>query len=206
MNEPLKWLPAASGTKWDRLGRAMSAGLPVPAGFIVARRSWEEQIRAGYEELKVREKTHFIAVRGDSHAVLNLLGADALIHTLDRFWAESPEALLLVQRMIAAAWCGNAHWHRKNLRIQANEGMMLMDPDVYLVNSATGKCIRRALVGKQRKMIRYVDGLSKVVEREGERSGMPEELLAKIAELAVQVDGDISWAVDDLDKAWLISV
>ena len=83
---------------------------------------------------------------------------------------------------------------------------MLLDPDTYLVNSATGKCIRRTIEPKQRKMIRHVDGSSKVVEREGERAPMPPEHLATIAELASRVGSDIGWAIDDLDKIWLISV
>lgn len=192
MSRPPKWLP--------------DTGLPVPAGFFVWQDTPEAEIRAAYEELKVREKTHFVAVRGSSHAVLNVIGPDPLIHTLRRMWAESPDAPVLVQRMVHSSWCGKAHWHRKNLRIKANEGMMLLDPDTYLVNSATGKCTRRTLEPKQRKMIRHVDGSAKVVAREGEREPMPAELLAKIAELAVRVGKDIAWAIDDLERVFLISV
>ena len=205
MDEPLKWLPDATGTSWESLGAAMKAGLPVPAGYIVWQSSLEESIREAYEDLKVRQKTHFLAVRGASHAVLNVIGPDTLIHTLRRFWAESVEAPVLVQQMIHSTWCGKAHWNRRNLRIRVNEGMMVLDPDTYLVNSATGKCIRRTLEPKQRKMIRHVDGSSKVVVREGERSPMPGELLAKIVTLAEQTGRDIGWAIDDLEKMWLVS-
>ena len=184
----------------------MSAGLPVPNGYVVLPSTAEENVRAEYEELKVREKTHFVAVRGTSHAVLNVIGPDALVHTLRRFWGESPDSPILIQRMVHATWCGKAHWHRKNLRIKANEGMMVLDPDTYLVNSGTGKCIRRALEPKQRKMIRHVDGSARVLEREGERTPMAAEHLAKIADLAVRARKDIRWAIDDLEKAWLISV
>jgi len=180
--------------------------LPVPTGYIALGSAPEEQVRAAYEELKSREKTHFLAIRGASHAVLNVIGPDALLHALRRFLTESPDSPVLIQRMIPAMWCGKAHWHRKNLRIKANEGMMLLDPDTYLVNSLTGKCIRRTIEPKQRKMIRHVDGSSKVVEREGERSPIPSEHLSKIAELASRAGSDIGWAIDDLDKIWLISV
>ena len=166
----------------------------------------EEQLRAAYEDLKVREKTHFVAVRGASHAVLNVIGPDALVHAVRRFWAESPDSPVMIQRMVHAVWCGKAHWQRKHLRIQANEGMLLLDPDVYIVNSATGKCIRRNLEVRQRKMIRHVDGTARIVEREGERTPMPNEHLAEIAELAVRADTDIGWAIDDLDKVWLVSI
>jgi hypothetical protein len=206
MDDLPKWLPDASGTSWEPLAGAMRAGLPVPIGYIVSRCIPEEKLRAAYEDLKVREKTHFVAVRGASHAVLNVIGPDALVHTVRRFWAESPEAQVMIQRMVHAVWCGKAHWQRKNLRIQANEGMLLLDPDTYLVNSATGKCIRRNLELKQRKMIRHVDGTARVVQREGERTPMPNENLAKIAELAVKTDTDIGWAIDDLDKVWLVSI
>ena len=184
----------------------MHAGLPVPTGFMVLPFAPEEQVRAAYEQLKISDKAHFIAVRGPSHAALNIIGSDAVVHALRRLWAESADAPVLVQRMIHAMWCGKTHWHRKNLRIKANEGMMILDPDTYLVNSTTGKCVRRTLEPKQRKMIRHVDGSAKVVEREGERTAMPAEHLAKIAELAVRAGSDIGWAVDDLDKVWLISV
>jgi phosphoenolpyruvate synthase/pyruvate phosphate dikinase len=206
MEELLKWLPDAGGTTWQPLAEMMRKGLRVPAGYMVSNSTPEEQIRAAYEDLKIREKTHFIAVRGASHAVLNVIGPDALIHTFRRLTGESPEDLILIQRMVPAVWCGKAAWHRKNLRIAANEGMMLFDPDTYLVNTETGKCIRRTLVTKQRKMIRHVDGSAKVVERDGERLAMPGEHLARIAELAVKAGRDIGWAVDDLDKVWLLSV
>jgi len=180
--------------------------LAVPKGYLVVRGTPEEQVRAAYEELKSREKTHFLAIRGASHAMLNVFGPDALVHTLRRLLTESPDSPVLIQRMIPAMWCGKAQWHRRNLRIKANEGMMLLDPDTYLLNSLTGKCTRRTMEPKQRKMIRHVDGSSKVVEREGDRLPMPPELLSTIAELASRAGSNIGWAIDDLDKIWLISV
>src|SRR5215471_17066608 len=206
MDQSLRWLPDAGGTPWQPLGAAMVNRLPVPSGYIVLRSAPEDQVRAAYEELKIREKTHFLAIRGPSHAVINVIGPDALIHTLRRLLTESPDSPVLIQRIIPAMWCGKAHWHRKNLRIKANEGMMLLDPDTYLVNSLTGKCIRRSMEPKQRKMIRHVDGSSKVVVREGERSPMVPEHLSKIAELASRAGSDVGWAIDDLDRIWLISV
>jgi hypothetical protein len=214
MDPPLKWLPDASQTVWTPLENAMRNGFPVPAGFIVFPPAGiivfpttaENQIRAAYEQLKLRERTHFLAVRGASHPVLNIIGPDQLVHTARRLWTESPNSPLLIQRMIHALWCGKAQWHRRSLRINANEGMMLLDPDMYLLNSATGKCIRRTLQSKQRRMIRHVDGTAKIVQREGERTAMPEDYLKSIAELAVRAAKDIEWAIDDNDRLWLISV
>src|SRR5215471_14555018 len=157
MDQPLKWLPDAGG-------------LPVPAGFIVFRCTPEQDVRAAYEELKTREKTHFVAVRGPTHAVLNVIGPDRLIHTLRRLWTETPDAPVTVQRMIHSMWCGKAEWHGKDLTITANE----------------------------RKMIRHVDGTAKIVERQGSREPMPAEYLAKVAELATRAGSDITWAIDDL--------
>jgi hypothetical protein len=184
----------------------MRNGLPVPAGFIVFPTTVEDEIRAAYEQLKIRERTHFLAVRGASHPVLNVIGPDQLVHTVHRLCTESANSPLLIQRMIHALWCGKAQWHRRNLRINANEGMMLLDPDTYLVNSATGKCIRQTLQSKQRRMIRRVDGTAKIVQREGERTAMRAEDLKSIAELAVRASTDIGWAIDDNDRLWLISV
>ena len=206
MDQRLAWLPQADGSVWTGLGSAMRAGLPVPSGFIVFTKTSEEDIRAEYEELKIRERTHFLAVRGISHPVLNVIGADALIHTLRRLWMESPDSAVLVQRMISAMWCGKAQWHRKNLRIKANEGMMILDPDTYLINSITGKCTRRTIEPRQRKMIRHVDGSAKVVEREGERETMTADQLKSVADLAVRLGRDIGWAIDDNERAWLVSV
>jgi hypothetical protein len=134
-----------------------------------------------------------------------VIGPDTLIHTLRRFWAENASEPVLIQRMVHSMWCGKAQWHRRNLRIKANEGMMVLDPDTYLMNAETGKCTRRTLEPKQRKMIRHVDGSSRVVAREGERSAMASEQLAAITELASKAGTDISWAIDDLEKVWLIS-
>src|SRR3989475_10698659 len=135
MDQLPRWLPDGEGTVWAALGIARQAGSPVPAGFLVFPSTADEQIRRTYEELKVREKTHFVALRGISHAVLNVVGPDQVIHTLRRFWMESLESPVLVQRMVPAIWSGKAQWHRRNLRIKANEGMMSLDPDTYLVNS-----------------------------------------------------------------------
>ena len=185
MDQPLKWL-------------TNTEGLPVPAGYIVFPTTPEVAIRAAYEELKLRVKVHFVAVRGPTHAVLNVIGPDTLIHTLRRFWAESPEAQVLIQRMVHSMWCGKAQWHGRELMITANEGMMLLDPDTYAHGTVS-------LVPKQRKMIRHVDGTAKVIEREGPREPMSAELLAKITDLATKVGTDVGWAVDDLDQVWLIS-
>lgn len=185
MDQRLKWLPDAGG-------------LPVPSGFIVLRSTPEQDIRTAYEELKIREKTHFVAVRGPTHAVLNVIGPDALIHTLRRLWSESPDAPVTVQQMIHSMWCGKADWHENKLTITANEGMLMLDPDTY----AQG---RAALAPKQRKMIRHVDGTAKIVERDGRREPMPAELLVKINDLAARVKSDIGWAIDDLDKVWLLN-
>jgi hypothetical protein len=185
MDQPLKWL-------------SVEDGLPVPAGFIVFRSTPEGEVRAAYEQMKIREKTHFVAVRGPTHAVLNVIGPDALIHTLRRLWSESPDAPVLVQRMIHSMWCGKAQWHGKELTISANEGMLMFDPDTYVHRTVS-------LVPKQRKMIRRVDGTAKVIELDGPRDPMPAELLAKITQLATRVGTDIGWAIDDLDNVWLIS-
>src|ERR1041384_1278832 len=129
MDESLQWLPAADGTIWAPLGSAMRDGLSGPGGLVITPSAPEGDVRAAYEELKIRDKTHLLAVRGSSHAVLNVIGPDALIHTIRRLWAESPNTPILVQRMVHSMWCGKAHWHRgKNLRIKANEGMMTLDP------------------------------------------------------------------------------
>jgi hypothetical protein len=178
----------------------------VPAAFIVFASTTEQQIRAAYEELRLRERIHFVAVRGISHPVLNVIGPDQLIHTLRRLWTESPNGTMLVQTMIHAMWCGKAQPHPRNVQIKANEGMMMLDPDTYIVNGASGKCIRRALEPKQRKMIRHVDGTSKIVQREGERIPMTSEQLKNVADLAVRTAKDIGWAIDDNDRLWLISI
>jgi hypothetical protein len=205
MDERLMWLPDAEGTVWAALGNALRTGLPVPAGFIVSRKTAEDQIRAAYEELKIRERTHFVAVRGATHPLLNIIGPDRLIHTLRRLSMESADASLLVQRMIHSTWCGRAESNEQNNKITANEGMMILDPDTYVVNS-DGNCVGQILQPQQRKMIRHVDGSGKVVERGGERTPMSADQLKTVSHLAVRAATNIGWAIDDNDRVWLISV
>ncbi|HEY2382291.1 MAG TPA: hypothetical protein VGK48_14025 [Terriglobia bacterium] len=185
MDQPLKWLPE-------------DGGLPVPPGFIVYRSTPEANVRSAYEELKIREKTHFVAVRGPTHAVLNVIGPDPLVHTLRRLCSESPDAPVLVQRMVHSMWCGKAQWHGSSLTITANEGMMLLDPDTY----SNGVAV---LAPKQRKMIRHVDGTARIIEREQPLELIPGELLTKITTLAEKTGTDIGWAIDDLEKIWLLA-
>jgi hypothetical protein len=203
-NQPFKWLRDASETAWGSLGNAIRNGLPVPAGFVVFASTPEDQIRAAYEELKVHERTHFMAVRGVSHPILNVIGPDQLIHTVRRLWTESPDSPLLIQRMIHSMWCGKARWHRPNLEITANAGGMILDPDTYLIDSATGTCIRQTLQPRQRKMIRRVDGSTKIVRRDGTRTPITEDHLKNVVDLATRAGMDIGWAIDDNNRLWLL--
>ena len=123
---------------------------------------------------------------------------DGTVAELRRLWSETPDAPVTVQRMIHSMWCGKAEWHGKELTITANEGMMMLDPDTYVSG-------RASLAPKQRKMIRHVDGSAKIVEREGRREPMPAEYLVKVAELAARAGSDITWAIDDLEKIWLLT-
>jgi hypothetical protein len=206
MDRSLIWLPESNGTPWESLAAAMRNGLPVPAGYLAWRTTPERDIRSAYEDLKLREYTHFVAVRGPSHAVLNVIGPDALMHSLRRFWAESTDAPILIQRMVYALWCGKAHQDHQNLQIRANEGMLLLDPDTYLIDLATRECIGSSLQPTQRKMIRHVDGSAKVVERDDDRAPLPTKLLEKVAVMAGRAGSNIGWAIDDLDREWLLSV
>lgn len=160
--------------------------------------------------MAIREHTHFVAVRGPSRAILDTSGPDRLIQATRRLWTETPDALLLVQRMVNAAWCGRADWDgkavRRVLRIQANEGMLVLDPDIYVFNTATGKCTRKTIQQKQRKTIRRVDGVSKTIEVQGERAPLSPEQLKQIAELAARTGAEIGWALDDNSRLWLISI
>src|SRR4029079_7265079 len=155
------WLATATDTAWKRLADGIGMGLPVPEGFVTTREIREDEIRSAYEELKRRTRVHFVAVRGPSHAVLNIIGSDALIHSLRRFWAESPNAAILVQRMVPAGWCGKTREEGKI--VSANEGLMSLDPDTYVIQNGT--YVQKSIVSKQRKMLRYVDGTLRTVER-----------------------------------------
>ena len=83
---------------------------------------------------------------------------------------------------------------------------MILDPDTYLFSTETGTCTHMTLEPKQRRMIRYVDGTTRTVERSGERTPMTLEQLQSIARLAEGAQADITWAIDDCDVLWLISV
>jgi hypothetical protein len=196
------WLATATDAPWKSLADGIQMGVPIPDGFLVCRQMPEDKIRAGYEELKGRTRIHFVAVRGPSHAVLNVIGGDALMHTLRRFWTESPNAAILVQQMVAAVWCGKTQ--QDGRVIKANEGLMVLDPDTYVIEN--GACVHRIVENKQRKVLRYVDGTMRTIEREGVRTLLTDDQLKKIAELAVKAQSDITWALDDQDKAWVLSL
>jgi hypothetical protein len=200
------WLATASDTAWSNLTGALARGLPVPEGFVAWPTTSEDDIRAAYEELQLRTRTHFVAVRGPSHAVLNLIGSDALIHALRRLWAEAGNTGVLVQRMIPAIWCGTARRDGNVLQIKANQGMMIFDPDTYSFDLEAEKCIQRNIEASQRKMIRYVDGTSRTIQCDGDRPSMNDEQLKTVAALAIRAGGIIKWALDDQERPWLLSV
>jgi phosphoenolpyruvate synthase/pyruvate phosphate dikinase len=199
------WLSMASDSPWATLAEALQAGLPVPDGFVVCRHTSESDIRDTYEELKTRTKIHFVAVRGPDHAVLNIIGADPIIHTLRRLWSESPDASILIQRMVPSLWCGKAQRHGKKLQIEANEGLMILDPDTYFFDTEKGQCVQKTIEPAQRKILRYVDGTLRTVRREGERILLAEGQLQTVVTLALSAERHVSWSLDDQDKAWLIS-
>ena len=91
-------------------------------------------------------------------------GPDPLIHTARRFWTESPDAPLLIQRMVHSSWCGKAQRRQDELRITANEGMMVFDPDTYIFKDSNEGYIERQIRSSQRRLIRHVDGSARTVE------------------------------------------
>jgi hypothetical protein len=188
---------------WTLLGEAFRAGLAIPNGFVLKPGADEAEIRSRYDDLKTREHTHYMAVRSAVNAMLDVIGSDALIHTLRRMWAEFPQTSILVQCMINASWCGKASWEGKNLRVRASEGLRCLDPDSYLFNTAINKCTRRTLYQHPRKVFRAVDGRTRTMEITGERHPLETKYLEAIAELATRAAGDITWALDDR-RAWLL--
>ena len=198
MSEQINWLQDVQQGHWAGLAAASRKGLPVPAGYVVDRTVYEKPIRRAYDEMKLREFTHFVAVRGPAHAVIEVIGTDPLIHTLRRFWAETPEAEILIQRMVNSAWCGKASWDGGSLRVLASEGLSRLDPDVY----ADGRVM---LHQRPQKMFRGVDGLTRTMTVRDQRKGLSAESLAEIGDLARQAGGNITWAHDDR-KLWLLSV
>jgi hypothetical protein len=188
-----------------RLAAAMAAGLPVPDGFVVGPHTSESSIRSGYDELKLRTYTHYLAVRTPVHALLDVIGNDALVHSIRRLRTDAPEAETLVQAMVNGLWCGKASLEGKNLRIRAAAGLMCLDPDVYLVNTLTGKCIRRTLYQHPRKVFRSVDGTTRTMEVTRERRPLESKFLSAITALAKRVESDMTWVLDDRG-AWLLSV
>jgi hypothetical protein len=205
MAEQIQWLREIQNGPWARLGEAVRAGLPVPNGFAVQAGGDERAIRTAYDDLKIREYTHYVAVRTPAHAVLDVIGGDALIHTLHRVWPEGPDAPVLVQCMVNGSWCGKASWEGKNLRIRASEGLRALDPDTYLFNTTANKCTRRTLYQQPRKVFRGVDGRTRTMEITGERQPLETKYMEAIAELAKSAGGEITWILDD-SRVWLLSV
>jgi hypothetical protein len=204
MADQIQWLRDVKVGPWAKLAAALDAGLPVPDGFVTTPHTPESCVRSAYDAMKLRAYTHYVAVRGPAHALLDVIGNDALIHSMRRLRTESPEAEILVQAMVHGIWCGKASWEGKHLRIRAAAGLMCLDPDVYLFNTATGKCTRRTLYQRPRKVFRGVDGTTRTMEVIGERRPMETKFLSAVAELAKRVESDMTWVLDDRG-AWLLS-
>jgi hypothetical protein len=203
----VRWLRETEDGPWLALSNCLRKDLPVPNGFVVEPEAPEREVRDAYEILKQTERTHYVALRSPSHALLDVLGNDAVVHALRRLWTEASDAPILIQRMIHSEWCGKATRQEKNrlIRIKANEGMLILDPDSYVFNSATGKCTRRGLQKTQRKLVRSVDGAPQSLESHNRRSALDIDQLKRIAELTESAQASITWALDDR-QIWLISV
>jgi hypothetical protein len=200
----IQWMPNIESSRWRRLAELANCEIPVPYGFEVKPRCPESMIRAAYGELKTREHTHFVAVRGPQHSVIEVIGSDRLVHTINAVWAQDPEAGILVQAMVNSTWCGKAWCEDKNFRIHASAGLLCLDPDIYLMGPA-GDCLKQTMFPKPRKVFRGVDGTTKRMEIHGERVSLDTEYLAAIGELARRAGGEITWSVDDRGL-WLISL
>jgi hypothetical protein len=203
MSEQILWLKDVQSGHWLALGAALRAGLPVPSGFLALHDTPEKAIRRAYEDLKLNEYTHYLAVRSPSHALIDVIGTDQIIHTLRRLWMELPGAEVLVQAMVNSTWCGTAAWEGKNLRIRAAEGLQCLDSDMYLFNTTTRKCTRRTLYQRPRKVFRAVDGTTRTMEIIGERRPLEPKYLEAIAVLAERAESDVTWVLDDR-RVWLI--
>jgi hypothetical protein len=203
----IKWLRETDDGPWAALSNCLRQDLPVPNGFVVEPEAPEREIRDAYELLKQTERTHYVALRSPSHALLDVLGNDAVVHALRRLWMEVPDAPILVQRMVHSDSCGKAARDEKNrlIRIKANEGMRMLDPDSYVFNTATGKCTRRVLQKNQRKSVRSVDGNPQTIESHDQRTALDINQLKRIADLTESAQANITWALDDR-RLWLLSV
>jgi hypothetical protein len=203
----IKWLREAEDGPWTALSDRMRKGLPVPNGFVVEPGTPEQEIRGTYEVLKQTERTHYVALRSPSHALLNVLENDAVVHGLRRLWTDAPDAPILIQRMIHSEWCGKATGQEENrlIEIKANEGLLLLDPDSYIFNTATGECTRQVLQKSQRKLVRSVDGNLQTVESHDQRTALDISQLKRIADLTESAQPNNTWALDDR-RLWLISV
>jgi hypothetical protein len=190
----MQWLNSVDSGPWAALAQAMRDGLPVPAGFVVTPESPEKQIRAAYDEMKMREHTHFLAVRGPSHALIDIIGPDALIHALRRFWKEDPGAEILVQCMVNGSWCGKA----SSDQVLASEGLTCLDADVYVNGTST-------LYRHPRKVFRGVDGTTRTMRVFGERQALTSDQLESIRNLADRAGHAITWILDDR-RVWLLSL
>ena len=204
MADEIQWLREVREGLWTKLGTAMDAGLPVPCGFVATPRSSERNIRDAYEELKVREHTHYVAVRTSAKALIDVIGSDALMHALRAIWTETAGEEVLIQSMVNGLWCGKAVWEAKNLRIRAAAGLLALDPDMYLFNTLNHKCSRRTLYQRPRKVFRGVDGTTRTMEVNGERRALEWKYMELISELATRAGSNITWVLDDR-RAWLLN-
>jgi hypothetical protein len=205
MAEQMLWLGKVQEGPWAALGQAIRAGAPVPDGFIVEPNTPESEVRTAYDELKLRQFTHFVAMRGPQNAALDVVGTDPVIYKLRAMRSEWPEAPILIQAMVNGNWCGQATWEGTNLVVRASEGLRNLDPDIYVFDTVTNECESRTIHPHPRKVFRAIDGRTRTMEVAGERQPLDIGSLKAIAEVAKNSPGGISWCLDDRG-AWVISV
>lgn len=203
--EQIEWLRDINQGLWAGLAQAARAHLPVPNGFLVHPGSDEEKARAAYQELKIREFTHFVAMRSPVGAALDVIGPDALIHTVRAMQAELPNSAVLVEVMVNSSWCGHASWEGSNLIVRASEGLRCLDPDTYLFDTVTSECESQTLHPRPRKVFRAMDGRTRTMEINDERQPLDVQSLKAIAEVARNAGTAITWVLDDRG-VWLVSV
>ena len=204
MTGQIQWLPDIRNGRWARLAAALQSGLPVPAGFVVTEDCREGAIRDAYNDLTARAHTHYVAVRGPTHAVIEILGNDRVVHALRAMWTESAAAQILVQSMINAEWCGKASCESPHVRIHASAGLLCLDPDVYVFDALSKECTERILHERPRRAFRGVDGTTRTMQIQGERRPFEAKYLKQVAELAERAASRITWALDDR-RLWLLS-
>jgi len=205
------------------------------------REAYHEPLPVAVRSSATAEDLPFASFAGQQETYLNVIGIDALLDAVRRCWASlwtdravsyrtnnnidarTVSLAVVVQQMVNATVAGVLFTanpltgRRRQTIIDANPGLGeavvfgAVNPDHFVVNSASGEIIERRL-GEKQLLIRALSsgGIERIESEEQSKiSSLTEKQIVALAKLGMQVEAhfgapqDTEWAIDNTGELWL---